>query len=547
MKTVKSTSLKLFLAFTISIACDLIAVNSFCQVGRTPTNANVNKNISNNNAIKVYQNEIENIPAPTQFIVIGKADFSAICQNFITHKNQIGITTRFIDLESILQHFVGDEPSRVKQAIAYAFINKGLRYVMLVGDASLFPVRHRFISSGNEFGRPKNSTDDWWYDGAYVATDHYYACLFHHNFSSRTAYSMKEYDDWDGNKNNKYAEEVWNWDNDPKLTPVTYNPDNVDGLPDLVVSRLPIHDGTDLKVYLDKVLKYDNGQMLPQTKQGLCMVAGGTYPGSAQLCEDILSFHSIKDHVGDDNLLKFGFNFNNGLPSGWDNGSFASIRNGIIHTWSLIYLGHGYQGGWDISDNKRGFNENEINIYTGKLSLPVVFNIGCEIGQFKPVVPRGPYLDNYNRLTWYYQFDHNVIWKGSGANLNPNMNDPLKNLPTTIAAPGPYDLADQKDRTFAYPWLFQKDEAGAIAFFAETLVCENYHGKDLVERVLNAYYNGTSRNTTLLGDIWLSGQRQYWEEFKTSVDVFHNPRIYLTIMTFFGDPTLKLPPPNNKS
>ena len=127
------------------------------------------------------------------------------------------------------------------------------------------------------------------------------------------------------------------------------------------------------------------------------------------------------------------------------------------------------------------------------------------------------------------------------------MNDPLKNLPTTIAAPGPYDLADQKDRTFAYPWLFQKDEAGAIAFFAETLVCENYHGKDLVERVLNAYYNGTSRNTTLLGDIWLSGQRQYWEEFKTSVDVFHNPRIYLTIMTFFGDPTLKLPPPNNKS
>ena len=134
------------------------------------------------------------------------------------------------------------------------FINKGLRYVMLVGDASLFPVRHRFISSGNEFGRPKNSTDDWWYDGAYVATDHYYACLFHHNFSSRTAYSMKEYDDWDGNKNNKYAEEVWNWDNDPKLTPVTYNPDNVDGLPDLVVSRLPIHDGTDLKVYLDKVL-----------------------------------------------------------------------------------------------------------------------------------------------------------------------------------------------------------------------------------------------------------------------------------------------------
>jgi hypothetical protein len=89
-------------------------------------------------------------------------------------------------------------------------------------------------------------------------------------------------------------------------------------------------------------------------------------------------------------LQKFGFNFdNNQLPSGWDNGNFASIRNGINHSWSLIYLGHGYNGGWDISDNKRGFNEDEVNIYTGKLSLPVVFNIGCEIGQFKPVVPVG--------------------------------------------------------------------------------------------------------------------------------------------------------------
>ena len=537
MKTLKYTGLKL----AITVFSVTIFFNSFCQVGRKPASPTVNRNTSTQNSITAYQNEIENIPGPTQFIVIGKAEYSPVCKEFVDHKNQIGITTRFIDLESILQHYTGDDPSKVKQAIAYAFINKGLRYVMLVGDASLFPVRHRYVSSGNEFGRPKESTNDWWYDGVYVATDHYYASLFHHNFNTRPAYSMKDYDDWDENKNFKYAEEVWNWNSDPKLTPPAYNPDNVDGFPDLVVARLPIHDANDLKIYLDKVIKYDNGQMLPQTKQGLCLVAGGTYPGSTQLCEEMLNFHSIKDRVGDDNLLKFGFNFTDGLPSGWDNGSFASIRNGIIHSWSLIYLGHGYRGGWDISDNKQGFNENEINIYTGKLSLPVVFNIGCEIGQFKPVVPVERYLNNHNTLTWYYQFTHDVIWKGSGDNMNPNMNDPMKNLPTKIEAPGPYDLSDQKDRTFAYPWLFQKDEAGGIAFFGETLVCENYHGKDLVERVLNAYYNGRSRNSTLLGDIWLQGQRQYWEDFKSSTDVFHNARIYLTIMSFFGDPTLKLP------
>jgi hypothetical protein len=66
---------------------------------------------------------------------------------------------------------------------------------MLIGDAGLFPVRHRYVSSGNEFGRPKESTNDWWYDGVYAPTDYYYACLFHHNLNTRMTYTMKDYDD----------------------------------------------------------------------------------------------------------------------------------------------------------------------------------------------------------------------------------------------------------------------------------------------------------------------------------------------------------------
>ena len=51
----------------------------------------------------------------------------------------MGITTQYVDLESILQHFVGDDPSRVKQAIVYACINKGARYVMLSWRCESFP------------------------------------------------------------------------------------------------------------------------------------------------------------------------------------------------------------------------------------------------------------------------------------------------------------------------------------------------------------------------------------------------------------------------
>jgi hypothetical protein len=46
--------------------------------------------------------------------------------------------------------------------------------------------------------------------------------------------------------------------------------------------------------------------------------------------------------------------------------------------------------------------------------------------------------------------------------------------------------------------------------------------------------------TRVLGDIWLRGQQQFWKDFRNSEDVFRNPRIYLSIMHFFGDPSLRL-------
>jgi hypothetical protein len=41
--------------------------------------------------------------------------------------------------------------------------------------------------------------------------------------------------------------------------------------------------------------------------------------------------------------------------------------------------------------------------------------------------------------------------------------------------------------------------------------------------------------------LWLSGQRKYWLNNRRSENVFRHPRIYLGIMTLFGDPSLRLP------
>ena len=78
---------------------------------------------------------------------------------------------------------------------------------------------------------------------------------------------------------------------------------------------------------------------------------------------------------------------------------------------------------------------------------------------------------------------------------------------------------------------------GAIAFFGETLVCEDDKGHDL-EKELFLRYGAGDR---ILGDLWLNGQRKYWINNRASENVFRHPRIYLGIMTMFGDPSLPLP------
>ena len=538
--------------FVIAVACGLVLQS--CGPTSNVRQAEPPRRITNPSSptLTLPVDEIKSLPRPTSFLILAKSAFGPTLSILVKHKNGLGISTRFVDLESIQQFYgPGDAAERVKRAIATAVVNADVRYVLLVGDGGQFPVRHKYMNAGREFGRPDSSLgDDWWLDGTYTPADHYYASLFHHSFPSKfEALDMSKFDNWDDNGNGKYNEQVWEWDvkqleKSNPLNVVTYNPDKVDAYPDIALGRIPVHDENDLKNYVDKDVRYDNGMMLSQSKQGLCLLAGGSYPGSDGLLDGILAYNSLGDVIGQDHITKFGFNYPENkrqFKGTWEPGTFPGVRNAVIFNWGLVYLGHGNPSGWDMSDLKLPFDANEVAKYIGQLSLPVVFGIGCETGAFMPTVPNGPYLGVYSDSVWYYQFSHDVIWKSSSSDQTvPDPKHPMKNLPTVIEGPGTWDYPNVPNRTFACPWLFQKNEGGAIAYFGETVVCEDYHGAQLTERVLDAYARSKA-SPVLLGDIWLQGQRKYWNDFKDDTGVFHNPRNYLCIMTFFGDPTLRLP------
>lgn len=487
---------------------------------------------------------IKKLNYPTVFLVLGKKKFADAIQPFIDHKNAMGLPTAFVDLESLSNYPGADEPEKIKRAIADASLTKATQYVMLVGDASVFPVRHRYVSTGNELGRTSDHklNSGWWYDGGYCATDHYYANLFHHKDGELSL----DFDNWDADGNGKYNEQVWQFQNhgdDQPMNTVTYNPDNVDGYPDIVVARVPVHDETQLTHYVNKVIRYETSNFPKNT--GIGFIAGASYPGSVSLANEVCYYnnYALQLYVGEPNLNRMLFNAKE-IPFGpWEPANFATIRNAALKRWALVYVGHGYNLGWDIRDNDTcyfddsgnahwmgnrpgNFDDGQVNMMQNKMNLPVVFSLGCETGQLKPTVPTHEYIDVNGINKWY--------WDDSKRIFDSISHTEYTQFPITISKPSPYDLNYKSNRTFACSWLCNNNEAGAIAFFGETVVCENYHAKDLIERVLYSYTKGKKR----LGDIWLEGQRQYWRDFKTNTNVFHNPRIYLSIMTFYGDPTL---------
>src|SRR5260370_39935392 len=113
---------------------------------------------------------------------------------------------------------------------------------MLAGDASLFPCRSRFVREADD---PKEGGWAGWHDGTYRPSDLYYASLYHHPGS--------QLDTGDANANNKYNEQQWT--NDQGLA-VSYNPDNVDGYPDVAVGRISAHTAAELQTYLQRVVAY---------------------------------------------------------------------------------------------------------------------------------------------------------------------------------------------------------------------------------------------------------------------------------------------------
>ncbi len=466
----------------------------------------------------------QDAPKSFDLFIVSPLSFAGEFAEFQTAKGNHAIVSHVATLTGnakghggIVNDFTGaDDAERVKRAIEYAFRVYHAKYVMLAGDASVLPARYRYTQEG--------PTGKWWgwHDGTYNPSDLYYANLYNHSGPHPIL------DTWDANANNKYNEQEWV----PEAA-LSYNPDNVDGYPDIAVGRIPAHTAVELRTYLKKVIAYENKSVVSPGAKTFGFAADNGYPTGDQMCDDIAA--SIPSGYAS-SIKRELFNAKQGdtLLPGWEIASSGALLNLLNTCWFVGYVGHGSSGGWDFSSADFG----SVQTLNNSSNFPIVFAAACSTGEFLPNPPFGQYEDQLGFRWFYYYTDSAPAQQIAEQDQNGNVIRYVVK-PLQVPTPSVYDLPSATNRTVASAWLFN-GSGGGIAYIGEVVVAEDNFGRDFAKEFVAAL--GGMLPVHTLGDIWLKAQQQYWNDNKTVTDVLGSPRIYLGIMTLFADPSLRLPP-----
>lgn len=319
-------------------------------------------------------------------------DWVEVANTLAEYKTRTGLATIVMTLDSINRHYAGrDEPERIKRAIYRSAILRGVKYVMLVGNADLFPVRYRlagYTAYGATFYRPdatycadycvvhRDYCDDdghatWCPYTLYTLRpcDAYYANLWHDGDPHRA------FDDWDQDGDNFFGEMYAD------------NLRGVDGNtihPDVAVARVTARTPEEFNTFVQKVMAYEReAAYLPAPRQAL-FVAGNfdeSKPSKEELGRNLGSSYDIRyiERHGDDEML---YDVRGAGLDGRTAVVFApdAVISQFINVHEPLfvnYAGHGFERGWS-------------EVYFGLTDVPDLVNefpfiagaVACETAPF---------------------------------------------------------------------------------------------------------------------------------------------------------------------
>ena len=291
-------------------------------------------------------------------VIIAPEIFSSEIQPLIDHKDTFGIKTFLKTTQDIYSEFSGvDEAEKIKYFIKYAIETYNISYVLLFGGRN-----------GQRFQwhvpvRDSNLDDDSDFETRFVS-DLYYSDIYDGggNFSS-----------WDPDGNGVFAE--WNDE----------NKDILDLVPDIYLGRLPCRNKFEVKIMVNKIIKYETTAYGSEWFNDMVVVGGDSAP-------DDIYYEGEEENA---QALEYMQDFN-GIKLWTSDGSFTGpddVINAISNGCGFLFFdGHGNPSSWSThppEDKKTwitGLQNSDMRKLKNGEKLPVAVVGACHNGQFEVTI-----------------------------------------------------------------------------------------------------------------------------------------------------------------
>jgi hypothetical protein len=424
-------------------------------------------------------------------VVIGPERFHKDLEHYLEYRAKER-PTEWVSLESILNSSSGvDDPEKLKRWLYEAWKHRHVRFVLLVGDADLVPVRYMVLDRVTPAA----------FDYAFYPSDLYYADVARHNGS---------FDDWNGRKDGFHADyfgEVRGEKN--KSDPINF--DNIDYRAELAVGRWPVDTEEEVRRVAQKTIVADR-EAHSGKRPGLRRAAFVWVPGWVDERARMRHWASELPARWKASLLLGGTK-----TSAVDDRHITALLNEGASL--ILHVGHGEDNGWAGS-----FHVGALKHVQNADRLPIVLSAGCSTARFATLPPYEAYMDRSGD-------------KHAGTNQGEVFGAPPP-------PPSPY-ARGHYNQTGLGELMVRQQSGGAAAYIG----C-NTGGQPCGVTLLEGFVLGLHKlKEPTLGDCWMNAIEHYYDAehlatIKPTSD-WYPASIFFQGMKYmvFGDPALKLPAP----
>ncbi|MEX2218309.1 MAG: C25 family cysteine peptidase [Phycisphaerales bacterium] len=435
--------------------------------------------------------------ARPSFLVVAPRTFVPALGEYLATRNA-EMRTEILPLEDALAEQPGaDDPEKLKRCL-YVRWNEGLRYVLLVGDADVMPIRYMVLDRVTEPA----------FDYAFYPSDLYYADV---------AKPDGSFDDWNAARDGFHAHyygEVRGEKN--KTGPINF--DAIDYKPELALGRWPVSTPEQARAVAAKTLAHDRALAHPSSGTGVppatprvaTVVTAGWVDARDQLdraATRLKGWSTRRRYYKDANPA-----FDTPPPT--DSEVIALINAGA---GLILHAGHGSDDRWDGS-----LSIASIPALKNGPALPILFSAGCSTARFATLPPYEAYED-----------------AAGSSHKGTNHGEVFKEPPPPPAcyARGPHNKSGLGEE------LLRADTHGAIAYIG----C-NTGSQPCGLTLLDGFVDHLADNPgARIGDCWAGAVSRYYdrEHLATIIptESWYPASIFFQGMKFmlFGDPTARTP------